>query len=603
MANSALNHSWPALSKLWLRRWAFKRGSEPKPCVQPFDSGAAASTTESSGRPWRPEHPDFPTMEDEQEDGIPQFCDSLEDLDLGALQGSEYLQDLGLGAFADSQPEGPRDSGPTSEEAGGESTLSSSAEPQTLPRRRSWERSRSCSESWERLSFNASAVNEGPCLPRTLASLALNQPGEDLQAWTKECLSRAGTPAEHPGKECDSPEKRVRSRSVPLSFDEISSLEISRALEVPTPAPQGLAPPVLECMEKDHVEPEHVLIVQQVLEELRHYHGARQRARLSVSPAGGHSNLTWFEFLSESEDGASKTERRDRSTRVKRRLSSLRCRVTRQKEKGKNPTPAKDKGQDARERKECINGHQLAQGTFLGHPSCPLCGKPFLSSGQSQGHLPQEAWIVDWATVSVSECLLGQLLSSKGTLAISEGISVVVVRTGTCPGAPTPTPADPPPRIALIPIARTLPVRSRGPPQDPPPRRVPALPLAKSAAPWPREPPRAPASPREPPRAPASPAPFRGHAPCPAFGAGSRLRSSPARLPASGPGAAGHCGSEECMGALAGECGGADDARRPSRSSCPRAVQPPPAREREVTRLRVEERPGQDRGRSDNRQP
>lgn len=85
-----------------------------------------------------------------QEDGIPQFCDSLEDLDLGALQGSEYLQDLGLGAFADSQPEGPRDSGPTSKEAGGESTLSSSAEPQTLPRRRSWERSRSCSESWER---------------------------------------------------------------------------------------------------------------------------------------------------------------------------------------------------------------------------------------------------------------------------------------------------------------------------------------------------------------------------------------------------------------------------------------------------------------------
>lgn len=26
MADSALNHSWPALSKLWLKRWAFKRG-------------------------------------------------------------------------------------------------------------------------------------------------------------------------------------------------------------------------------------------------------------------------------------------------------------------------------------------------------------------------------------------------------------------------------------------------------------------------------------------------------------------------------------------------------------------------------------------------
>ncbi|GAB5567670.1 rho guanine nucleotide exchange factor 18 isoform X1 [Prionailurus iriomotensis] len=244
------------------------------------------------------------------------------------------------------------------------------------------------------LSLEAAAVNEGPCLPRTLASLALNLPGEDLQAWTQQCLSGGGTPAEHPGKleespvgdrvdlsqECDSPEKRVRSRSVPVSFDEISSLEISPALEVPTPAVQGLEPPELECMEKDHVEPDHVLIVQKVLQELRQYHGARQRARLSVSPGEAHSNLTWFEFLSESEDSARRVERSDRSTRVKRRLSSLRCRVTRQKEKGKSPAQPKDKGQDARERKECIHGHQLAQGTSVGHSSCPLCGKPFLSS-------------------------------------------------------------------------------------------------------------------------------------------------------------------------------------------------------------------------------
>uniref|UniRef100_A0A452RXZ7 Rho/Rac guanine nucleotide exchange factor 18 n=1 Tax=Ursus americanus TaxID=9643 RepID=A0A452RXZ7_URSAM len=112
---------------------------------------------------------------------------------------------------------------------------------------------------------------------------------------------------------------------------------------------------------------------------------------MSVSPGGAHSNLTWFEFLSESEDGASKGERSNRSTRVKRRLSSLRCRVTRQKEKGKSPVLLKDKGQDARERKECINGHQLTQGTFLGHSSCPLCGKPFLSSGKSRGPLARAA--------------------------------------------------------------------------------------------------------------------------------------------------------------------------------------------------------------------
>uniref|UniRef100_A0A673VRA4 Uncharacterized protein n=1 Tax=Suricata suricatta TaxID=37032 RepID=A0A673VRA4_SURSU len=318
-----------------------------------------------------------------QDDGTPgQLSDSTEDLslDLEALQGSEYLQDLGLEAFPHGQPGGPRDSGPPSEEAGGDSPFSSSARPQGRARRRSWERSRSCSESWQRLSFKAAAENEGACLPRTLASLALNLPGEDLQAWTQECLPGGGAPAEHPSKECDSPEKRVRSQSVPMSFDEISSLEISPALEVPSAVVQGLEPPVLECMEKDHVEPDHVLIVQKVLQELRQYHGARQRARLSVSPGEAPSDLTWFEFLSEREDRASKIERSDRSTRVKRRLSSLRCRVTRQKEKGKSPAQPKDKGQDARERKECISGHQLAQGTFFGHSSCPLCGKPFLSS-------------------------------------------------------------------------------------------------------------------------------------------------------------------------------------------------------------------------------
>ncbi|KAK2509830.1 hypothetical protein MC885_017499 [Smutsia gigantea] len=317
-----------------------------------------------------------------QEDGIPgRLSKSSEDLslDLGALQGSEYLQDLGLGTFPHSQPGESRDSGPPREEAREDSPFSSSAASQGLPQRCSWERSRSCSESWQRLSLDASVVNEGPCLPRTLASLTLNLPAEGLQTWTQECVSGGGSPAEPPGKECDSPKGRVRSQSVPMSFEASSSLEISRTLEVPAPAVQGLEPPVLECMEKDHVEPDHVLIVHQVLQELRQYHGVRQRACLSVSPGGGNSNLTWFEFLSESEDGATKVGKRNKGTRVKRRLSSLRSRVTRQKEKGKCPVLLKDQGQDVQERKECINGHQLAQGTVFGHSSCPLCGKPFLS--------------------------------------------------------------------------------------------------------------------------------------------------------------------------------------------------------------------------------
>ncbi|XP_029772382.1 rho guanine nucleotide exchange factor 18 [Suricata suricatta] len=363
------------------------------------------------------------------DDGTPgQLSDSTEDLslDLEALQGSEYLQDLGLEAFPHGQPGGPRDSGPPSEEAGGDSPFSSSARPQGRARRRSWERSRSCSESWQRLSFKAAAENEGACLPRTLASLALNLPGEDLQAWTQECLPGGGAPAEHPSKECDSPEKRVRSQSVPMSFDEISSLEISPALEVPSAVVQGLEPPVLECMEKDHVEPDHVLIVQKVLQELRQYHGARQRARLSVSPGEAPSDLTWFEFLSEREDRASKIERSDRSTRVKRRLSSLRCRVTRQKEKGKSPAQPKDKGQDARERKECISGHQLAQGTFFGHSSCPLCGKPFLSSASLKEH-PRAT------------------LLSDGSPGLSRNVGMTVSQKGGPQPAPSPAGTGTPP--------------------------------------------------------------------------------------------------------------------------------------------------------------
>ncbi|XP_059551716.1 rho guanine nucleotide exchange factor 18-like isoform X1 [Myotis daubentonii] len=387
MADPGLNHSWPAFPKLRLKRWAFKRGSESKPCVQPFDPGAAALTTNSSSGSWRPEHLEFfSTMGDEQEEAGPgQLGESTEDLSLdwGALQGSQYLQDLGLEAPAHRQPGAARDSDPPSEAAGSGSSCSSSAGPQGLPRRCSWARSRSCSDGWQRFSLDSSAVSEGPCLPRALATLALNLPGESLQAWTKECLSGGRTPAEHPGKEGDGLEERVRSQSVPVTLDEVSALESSRALEVPTHAAQGLEPPVLEGLGKDHVEPDHVLMVQQVLQELRQYHGAQQRAHLSVSPREGPSNLTWFEFLSESEDGASKMERSDRGTiRAKCRLSSLRSRVSRHKDKGKSPVQLKDKDQDARERKECVTGHQLPRGAVSGHSHCPLCSKPFLSSGK-----------------------------------------------------------------------------------------------------------------------------------------------------------------------------------------------------------------------------
>ncbi|XP_072245594.1 rho guanine nucleotide exchange factor 18 isoform X1 [Leuresthes tenuis] len=38
MADSPLNHSWPSFSKLWMKRWSFKRASECKPCSQPSEN-------------------------------------------------------------------------------------------------------------------------------------------------------------------------------------------------------------------------------------------------------------------------------------------------------------------------------------------------------------------------------------------------------------------------------------------------------------------------------------------------------------------------------------------------------------------------------------
>lgn len=218
-------------------------GSEPKPYAQPLDSGPAASTTKGGRGPRKPENPDFfSTMEDEQEDGFRRhLSESTEDLslDMGALQGSEYLRDLGLGAPSDlhksevvMDPETPR------KEARRESFHTSCEGASSLPQRHSWERPRSCSESCRRLSFDASTVDKGACLPRTLASFALNLSGDGKKPWTQGCLPVSGTPAPS-SKERSSPEKKLRSKSVPLSCEEISCLELASGSDVCTPPVQG----------------------------------------------------------------------------------------------------------------------------------------------------------------------------------------------------------------------------------------------------------------------------------------------------------------------------------------------------------------------------
>ncbi|XP_078412203.1 rho guanine nucleotide exchange factor 18 [Cetorhinus maximus] len=125
--------------------------------------------------------------------------------------------------------------------------------------------------------------------------------------------------------------------------------------------------------EKENREPNH-LLVQQVLHELKAFHGARTGSGSgellrSASP----QNLTWMEFLAEKED-VEKSDRPEKGTKVKRTLSSLKNRVT-GSFKDKVKTKEKEK-ESPKEKRKYNNGHQLVPGTFSSSTSCSLCSKP-----------------------------------------------------------------------------------------------------------------------------------------------------------------------------------------------------------------------------------
>ncbi|XP_059847272.1 rho guanine nucleotide exchange factor 18 isoform X1 [Hypanus sabinus] len=136
--------------------------------------------------------------------------------------------------------------------------------------------------------------------------------------------------------------------------------------------------------EKENLEPNH-LLVQQVLQELKAYHGQCNNAASSARTGSGspqlhHSasprDLTWMEFLAEKEDD-DKTDRPEKGTKVKRTLSSLKNRMTGSfKDKGK----AKEKEKESpKERRKFNNGHELVLGTFSSSTNCTLCSKPLSS--------------------------------------------------------------------------------------------------------------------------------------------------------------------------------------------------------------------------------
>ncbi|XP_051232524.1 rho guanine nucleotide exchange factor 18 isoform X1 [Dicentrarchus labrax] len=122
MADSPLNHSWPSFSKLWMKRWSFKRASECKPCSQPCGPPSAQLSVQpyvpsgtgssSSLSPASVAEDVFFGSTNEDQDACSVVSDydcpcaevsnSLEDL-LGlssSLRDSEYFKDLEEGILA-----------------------------------------------------------------------------------------------------------------------------------------------------------------------------------------------------------------------------------------------------------------------------------------------------------------------------------------------------------------------------------------------------------------------------------------------------------------------------------------------------------------------
>ncbi|XP_069734381.1 rho guanine nucleotide exchange factor 18 isoform X1 [Phaenicophaeus curvirostris] len=191
--------------------------------------------------------------------------------------------------------------------------------------------------------------------------------------------------------ECGSNGKRLRSKSVPSVCEVVASPQIPCGFDAPLPAVEGVEPPALEVLEKDHVSPDHVLIVQQVLQELKQYHGAKKRACVREGSDSSQQNLTWFEFLSNENEDSGKSDKAEKGTKVMRRLSSLRSRVTGswQKDKGKNKEQPKEREKEKetkepKERWKEINGHQLVPGVFSSCTSCSLCAKPLVNKSGLQ---------------------------------------------------------------------------------------------------------------------------------------------------------------------------------------------------------------------------
>ncbi|XP_056133243.1 rho guanine nucleotide exchange factor 18 [Lampris incognitus] len=193
------------------------------------------------------------------------------------------------------------------------------------------------------------------------------------------------------------PGKQLYSRSDILAADECSrAARISRVVETSKQAARtaGEVPDPEEMLHSAEGQ-SHMLKVQKVLQELKLYHGAKQRNNRPEAKDSG--SVTWYEFLAkENEDEEDRAEKVEKGRKVKRTLSSLRNRVTGSfnKDKGKNreKDQQKEKGKEREREKErepkekekekvrrssssSSSGHHLVPGAFSSCATCSLCSK------------------------------------------------------------------------------------------------------------------------------------------------------------------------------------------------------------------------------------
>ncbi|KAM8961224.1 rho guanine nucleotide exchange factor 18 [Pelodytes ibericus] len=453
MSDSLLNNSWPSFSKLWMKRWSFKRASECKPCsefstipdsrsVTPDADANAATLVDGEVFLMAEEKDDISVDLDECSNEVESSSEDLNSLD-SSLHGTEYYKDLEqmesscsmsppqrtpklAAAFCvaggpkisfdkgeviitytkpflcpvpggpGSSPETVMAGSPTERDNSSKEDVELARVQEPIPvlvrslstsRRHSWDDAVSPTDSVRRFSLDISEMDMERDKDAATCSETLTISGPWVTKANLLIEADDGNlslqEADIQNKDADSAGKRLRSKSMPSTLDKISTDRISRSLETSCPMIKAIQPPQLETIEKDHVEPTHVLFVQQVLQELKQYHGTKHKQEGSREPK---QNVTWFEFLSNETEGTVKPEKVEKGTKVKRRLSSLKNRVTGswQKDKGKMKEPQKEKGRDPKDTWINSSGHDLVPGCFSNHAKCTLCTRALVNGSGLQ---------------------------------------------------------------------------------------------------------------------------------------------------------------------------------------------------------------------------